>query len=126
VNFEYFNKIIISDSRQKSNFNSVLIPKTINSTSPLDKTPLWIFFANGVIRIGLGIEISLEKELISYTVSPNSKLKYFSIDKGMSYNAMVNEVLIISPQFMQDSFLEYMNRDYEVNSNYMLLSFIFS
>jgi hypothetical protein len=79
-----------------------------------------------VIRIGLGIEISLEKELISYTVSPNSKLKYFSIDKGMSYNAMVNEVLIISPQFMQDSFLEYMNRDYEVNSNYMLLSFIFS
>src|SRR5690349_13008382 len=65
VNFEYFLKIYVSDSRTKSNFKSVEVPNNINGTNILLLNEIWILYWNGVLRIGFGEEISTEYELIS-------------------------------------------------------------
>jgi len=75
-----------------------------------NKKKIWILFHQGMLRIGVGTEISMQNQLISFQAPEGFEPRHYSFHRQFSYNIVLQKIQVVSlPKIALETF-ELMNQ----------------
>jgi len=104
-------KVIIMAFEEKSTITSSHILTDLNrNIQKFNKKQIWILFHQGLLRIGIGNEISFQNQLVSFDVPKGFEPGFYSFHRQFSYNVVLQQIQVVTlPKIALESF-EFMNQ----------------
>jgi len=118
INFYQMEKIILMAFQDKLTITASQILTDLNeNVETYNKKKIWILFHQGMLRIGVGTEISMQNQLLSFQVPEGFEPRHYSFHRQFSYNVVLQKIQVVSlPKIALETF-ELMNKIPQIQEN---------